>query len=111
MAELGITELTDETQNRSQVVDAYIVLDVNPVFTQQLPQERHLDRLLLEHVDDMLVQVARADAVVAGVMKPVTAAQLGRQVGFSDTRHTDQGNALVVPGAEFFDAEFQDWLR
>jgi hypothetical protein len=44
-------------------------------------------------------------------MEPVVAAQLGRQVGFADTRHSDERYALVFPGTKFFDAEFQNGLH
>jgi len=105
-AMVGVAELADEGQNRPQVLDLDVVADVDPVVAQQLAQERHLHRLLLDQVEDGLVQVARADAVVAGEMEPVVAAQQGGDVGLADAGHAQQGDLLVLPGAEGFGAEF-----
>ena len=80
------------------------------IYIQQFLQERDLDRLRLDHIDDMFVEVARADAIIARVMEPVITAQLGGQVRLAHAGHADQGYPLVFPGAEFFKREFQNWL-
>ena len=79
-AEIRVTQFADETQHRPQIVDPDIVLDVDPVVAQQLFQKRNLDRLVLDHVDDVFIEVAGSDTVITRVVKPVITAQLGRQI-------------------------------
>ena len=76
-SQFRVTELANETQYRSKIVNPDIVFNVNPVIAQEFLEEWDPDRLVLDHVDDMLVEITRTDTVIAGVMEPVTAAQLG----------------------------------
>jgi len=83
-------------------VDLDVVLDVDPVVAQQLTQKRHAHRLLLDEIQNRFIEVARADAVVAGKMEPVVTTQHGGDVRLADAGHAEQGNALGRPGAEGF---------
>jgi hypothetical protein len=53
----------------------------------------------------MLIQVAGADAVITGIVKPVLPTQDAREVGLAHPGHPQQGDALVVPGAKGFDGQ------
>ncbi len=99
-----VAELAEEARHRLEIVHGDVVADVDRVRAQQLAQERHLHRLLLDVVEDRLVQIARADAVVARIMEPVALAQPRGQARLAHPGHAEQGDALVVPGLEVFGA-------
>src|SRR4030066_368562 len=103
---LRVAELAEKTRHRLEIVHGDVVADENRIRAQQLSQERHLHRLLLDVIEDGLVEIARADAIVAGIMEPVAAAQPHRQARLADPGHAEEGDALVVPGLEFFGAQF-----
>ena len=64
-----------------------------------------------DHVNYVLIQVARTDAVIARIMKPVGTPQLCRQVRFTDPGHPHQRDSLIFPGTKFFETKFQFQLR
>ena len=102
---LDCLQFSDKAQHRPQVVHLDVVTDMNPVTPQQITQERRLHSLLLDQIHDWLVQVTRPDAIVARVVKPVVTAQQHRQVGLAHSGHSQQGDAFVLPGAEFVNGE------
>jgi hypothetical protein len=70
-APLRVAQLSHECQHRSQVRDLDVVADVDPVPAQQVAQEGYLHGLLFDQIHDRLIQVALADAVIAGIMEPM----------------------------------------
>src|SRR5581483_4683410 len=95
-----VAEFAEEARHRMQVVHRDVVADVDRVGAQQIAQYRDLYRLRLDVVEDGLVQVARADAVIGRIVKPVVPAQHVRQPRLADARHPEQRDAFLVPRLE-----------
>src|SRR5690606_3610496 len=74
-AALRIAHLAEERGQGLEVVDADVVRDMDGIRAQEVAQPRIQHGLALDLGEDRFAQVTRADAVVAGIMKPVAAAQ------------------------------------
>jgi len=86
-AEFGIPQFSDKTQHGSKIVDFDVIANMNPVLTQQIFKKRNLHGLLLNHVKNRFIQVARANSIITRIMKPVTTTQHVRQIRLTHARH------------------------
>jgi methylmalonyl-CoA mutase cobalamin-binding subunit len=106
-AQLRVAVHAEVGGDRLQVVDGDVVVDVDRVGTQQVGDERvfHPHDALLDVVEDVFDQVARADAIVSGIVVPVgTAPERGRQHGLARPGHAQERHRMVQ-GFEFIEAD------
>ena len=90
-----VAQFPQKARYRRQIVHGDVVADEDRVGAQQFVQERYLHRLLLDVIQNRLVKVARADAVVTGVVKPVFLAQPDRQARLAHPGHAEEGDGPV----------------
>ncbi len=97
---VGTADLAEERRHGFEVVHADVVGDVDRIAAQEVAQEVHLHRLPLDVVEDRLGEVFGADAVVAGIVKPLGLRQLVREPRLADAGHSEQRHCLAGPGQE-----------
>ena len=93
-AECRVARLPQVGGERTQILERDVGADVDRIRAQQLAQEGIAHRLPLEVVDDVLVHVSRADAIVDGVLEPVVLLQQAGEGRLAHAGHAEKGHGM-----------------
>jgi hypothetical protein len=86
----GIAGLAEKGRKRREVPEGDVGPDIDRIRPQEVGQERHLHRLTLQVVGDVLAHVGGADAVIDGVVEPLPLiAHEAREPRLAETRHAE----------------------
>eukprot|EP01136_Pigoraptor_vietnamica_P043654 Opistho-1_new@19342 len=97
----GVARLAEVGGKGGKVVEGDVRGDVDRVGHQEFAQERNLHRLALEVVSDEFAHVARADAVIDGVVEPAARiAEQVRQMCLAKAGHAEEQHAFLARAKE-----------